>query len=126
MVGTNAKVASEGYDRESLALPGRQDELVAAVNPRTVVIVNSGSPVLMPWPNDASAVLLGAPGRHHGKIRSRALKALPGMACELVEYPTLPFRLAPLVGVRAMGKVGDTKACVHGNVLLRRLDAFRR
>jgi hypothetical protein len=48
VVGTNAKVASEGYDRESLALPGRQDELVAAVNPRTVVIVNSGSPVL-PW-----------------------------------------------------------------------------
>ena len=30
MVGTNAKAESEGYDRESLALPGRQDELVAA------------------------------------------------------------------------------------------------
>ncbi|CAH0278091.1 Thermostable beta-glucosidase B [Arthrobacter sp. Bi26] len=58
MVGTNAKVESEGYDRESLALPGRQDELVAAVNPRTVVIVNSGSPVLMLWRNDVSAVLL--------------------------------------------------------------------
>ena len=66
------------------------------------------------------------PGRHHGKIRSRALRAQPGMACELVEYPTVPFRWAPLVGVRAMGKVGDTKAGVHGNVLLRRLDAFRR
>lgn len=48
------------------------------------------------------------------------------MACELVEYPTLPFRWARLVGVRAMGKVGDTGADVHGNVLLRRLDAFRR
>ncbi|MCU1561538.1 beta-glucosidase [Mycetocola sp.] len=61
VVGTNAKVESEGYDRESLALPGRQDELVAAVaavNPRTVVVVNSGSPVLMPWRNDVSAVLL--------------------------------------------------------------------
>lgn len=61
VVGTNAKVESEGYDRDSLALPGRQDELVAAVaavNPRTVVVVNSGSPVLLPWRNDVSAVLL--------------------------------------------------------------------
>jgi beta-glucosidase len=62
VVGTNAKVESEGFDRTSLALPGRQDELVAAVaaaNPRTVVIVNSGSPVLMPWRDEVAAVLLG-------------------------------------------------------------------
>jgi beta-glucosidase len=62
VVGTNSKVESEGYDREDLDLPGRQDELVravAAVNPRTIVIVNSGSPVLMPWRDDVSAILLG-------------------------------------------------------------------
>lgn len=61
VVGTNSRVESEGYDRESLALPGRQDELVravAAVNPRTVVVVNSGSPVLLPWRDEVSAVLL--------------------------------------------------------------------
>ena len=61
VVGTNSKVESEGYDRTSLALPGRQDELVravAAANPRTVVVVNSGSPVLMPWRDDVAAVLL--------------------------------------------------------------------
>ena len=61
VVGTNAKVESEGFDRTSLALPGRQDELVravAAVNPRTVVIVNSGSPVLLPWRDEVSAILL--------------------------------------------------------------------
>jgi beta-glucosidase len=49
VVGTNAKVESEGYDRTTLALPGRQDELVravAAANPRTVVAVNAGAPVL--------------------------------------------------------------------------------
>ena len=58
VVGTNSRVESEGYDRESLALPGRQDELVravAAVNPRTVVVVNSGSPVLLPWRNEVAA-----------------------------------------------------------------------
>ncbi|HEY3439033.1 MAG TPA: glycoside hydrolase family 3 C-terminal domain-containing protein, partial [Actinotalea sp.] len=61
VVGTNAQVESEGFDRSGLGLPGRQDDLVravAAANPRTVVLVNSGSPVLMPWRNDAAAVLL--------------------------------------------------------------------
>ncbi|MFC6356482.1 glycoside hydrolase family 3 protein [Luethyella okanaganae] len=60
VVGTNSRVESEGYDRSSLALPGRQDELVrsvAAANPRTVVVVNSGSPVLLPWRGKVSAVL---------------------------------------------------------------------
>ena len=62
VVGTNSMVESEGFDRGTLALPGRQDDLVAAVaaaNPRTVVIVNAGSPVLMPWRDDVAAVLVG-------------------------------------------------------------------
>jgi beta-glucosidase len=62
VVGTNSVVESEGYDRASLALPGRQDDLVravAAANPRTVVLVNAGSPVLMPWRDHVAAVLVG-------------------------------------------------------------------
>jgi beta-glucosidase len=61
VVGTTAEVESEGFDRTSLALPGRQDELVRqviAANPGTVVVVNSGAPVLLPWAKDAAAVLL--------------------------------------------------------------------
>jgi len=61
VVGTTAEVESEGFDRTSLALPGRQDELVrkvAAANPRTVVVVNSGAPVLLPWSDQVAAVLL--------------------------------------------------------------------
>ncbi len=61
VVGTTEEVESEGYDRADLALPGRQDDLVRAVlaaNPRTVVVVNAGAPVLMPWLDDAPAVLL--------------------------------------------------------------------
>ena len=61
VVGTTAEVESEGFDRTSLALPGRQDELVrkvAAANPRTVVVVNSGAPVLLPWAGEVAAVLL--------------------------------------------------------------------
>lgn len=62
VVGTNSRVESEGYDRTSLELPGMQDRLVhavAAANPRTVVIVNSGSPVLMPWRDEVAATLIG-------------------------------------------------------------------
>ena len=61
VVGTNSQVESEGIDRENLRLPGRQDELVEAVvaaNPNTIVVVNSGSPVLLPWRKKVKAVLL--------------------------------------------------------------------
>lgn len=62
VVGTNDEWETEGHDRDAIALPGRQDELVArvaAVNPRTVVVVNAGAPVAMPWINDVGAVLIG-------------------------------------------------------------------
>ncbi|GAB1690092.1 beta-glucosidase family protein [Krasilnikovia sp. M28-CT-15] len=61
VVGTTEQVESEGFDRPSLVLPGRQDELVtqvAAANPRTVVVVNAGAPVLLPWADEVAAVLL--------------------------------------------------------------------
>lgn len=60
VVGTNDEVETEGLDRSSLDLPGPQDALVSAVaeaNPRTVVVVNAGSPVLMPWREEPPAVL---------------------------------------------------------------------
>ena len=59
--GSNGQWESEGHDRPDLSLPGRQRELVEAVldvNPRTVVVVNAGSPVEMPWAARAGAVLM--------------------------------------------------------------------
>ena len=59
VVGSSPAAESEGFDRPGLALPGRQDELVrrvAAVNPRTIVVVNAGMPVLMPWADRVAAV----------------------------------------------------------------------
>ena len=61
VVGLNNQWESEGYDRPDLSLPGRQRELVEAVlevNPKTVVVVNAGSPVEMPWAERAGAVLV--------------------------------------------------------------------
>ena len=59
VVGSGPASESEGFDRPGLALPGRQDELVrrvAAVNNRTIVVVNAGMPVLMPWADQVAAV----------------------------------------------------------------------
>jgi beta-glucosidase len=59
-VGTTAEWETENHDRPGMELPGRQDELVrrvAAVNERTVVVVNAGSPVDLSWADDVAAVL---------------------------------------------------------------------
>jgi beta-glucosidase len=77
VVGTTEEDECEGYDRESLALPGRQDELVravAAANPRTVVAVNAGSPVLMPWVTEVPAILMTwFPGQEAGNALADVL-----------------------------------------------------
>jgi beta-glucosidase len=77
VVGTSEDVESEGFDRTSLALPGRQDDLVravAAANPRTVVVVNSGAPVELPWRNEVSAVLVSwFPGMEFGNALADVL-----------------------------------------------------
>jgi beta-glucosidase len=84
VVGTTEEVESEGFDRASLDLPGRQDELVrrvAAANPRTVVVVNTGAPVLLRWAEAVPAVLLTLfPGQEYGNALADVLlgRAEPG------------------------------------------------
>jgi len=51
---------TEGRDVPNLSLPGNQDALIAAVvaaNPRTIVVLETGGPVLMPWLDQVPAVL---------------------------------------------------------------------
>ena len=77
VVGTTEEVESEGFDRATLSLPGRQDELVrrvAAANRNTVVVVNAGGPVLMPWADEVAAVLLAwFPGQEFGNALADVL-----------------------------------------------------
>ena len=57
MVGDNE---TEGTDRTSLALSGNQDalvEAVAAANPKTIVVLKSGAPVLMPWVGSVAGIV---------------------------------------------------------------------
>jgi len=51
---------SEGRDVPSLTLPGNQDQLVnavAAANPHTIVVLETGGPVAMPWIGQVSAAI---------------------------------------------------------------------
>ncbi len=63
-------VTSEGMDRTSISLPGDQDRLIAAVaaaNPRTIVVLHTAGPVLMPWlPKVAGVLEAWYPGQQSG------------------------------------------------------------
>jgi beta-glucosidase len=84
VVGSAPMTESEGFDRATLALPGRQDELVrrvAAASRRTVVVVNAGMPVLMPWAEQVAAVIYAwLPGQAMGAALADVLlgRAEPG------------------------------------------------
>ncbi len=70
VVGTDEAWESEGRDRKTVTLPGRQDELVekvAAANRRTIVVVNAGCPMDLPWVDRVAAVIYAwFPGQEFG------------------------------------------------------------
>jgi len=72
-----ADYSSETFDRPSLSLPGDQDALIAAVaaaNPRTIVVLHTSGPVLMPWLHQVGAVLEAwYPGEQDGAAAAALL-----------------------------------------------------
>lgn len=59
-VGRSGEWDTEGSDLASIVLPGRQNELISAVaraNPKTVVVLQTGGPVEMPWLGEVAAVI---------------------------------------------------------------------
>jgi beta-glucosidase len=63
-------LTAEGGDRTTLGLPGDQDRLVSRIakaNPKTVVVLNTGGPALMPWIDEVAAVVqVWYPGQEYG------------------------------------------------------------
>ena len=94
-VGASGEWDTEGQDRPHLDLPGRQDELiarVAAVNPRTVVVLQTGGPVAMPWLPQVAAVLQAwYPGQECGNAIADVLFGLLNPSGRLPQ--TFPVRL---------------------------------
>ncbi|WP_435059472.1 glycoside hydrolase family 3 protein [Streptomyces sp. bgisy060] len=138
VVATTERVESEGFDRKDLALPGRQDDLVravAAVNPNTVVVVNSGSPVELPWRGDVAAILLGwFPGQEGGAALADVLTGVeepggrlpttwPGTLAEVPVTEVAPtdgalhYAEGIAIGYRAWDKAGAVPAYPFGHGL---------
>lgn len=74
---TTRGTEGEGQDRPSMALPEGQDELirrVVAANPRTIVVLNNGTPVLMPWLRSVPALVEAwFPGQEGGQALAQVL-----------------------------------------------------
>jgi beta-glucosidase len=90
---------SEAFDRPSLSLPGDEDALitaVAAANPRTIVVLNTGGPVLMPWLGSVAGVLEGwYPGEEDGAAVAALLFGDVDPAGRLpITFPTSDGRAA--------------------------------
>jgi beta-glucosidase len=116
VVGSNGEWESEGHDRPDLSLPGRQRELIEAVieaNRRTVVVVNAGSPVEMPWADRAGAVLTTW---YPGEEGADALAAMVvGLAEPSGRLPiTIPARVED--GPAGLGVEGARYPGVDGRV----------
>ena len=101
VVGNDEAWESEGRDRKTVKLPGRQDELVervAAANPRTIVVVNAGCPMDLPWADRVAAVVYAwLPGQEFGNALADVLLGTsePGgrlpftIAAHASDYPSL-------------------------------------
>jgi beta-glucosidase len=118
VVGTDDDWETEGEDRTGLALPLDQDDLVAAVaaaNPTTIVVVNTGSPVTMPWLDAVPAVLqLWFPGQELGDA---LVDVLTGAVEPGGRLPTtFPRRLEDTPAYRHYPGEGDGRA-VYGEGL---------
>ncbi|KQM21613.1 beta-glucosidase [Novosphingobium sp. Leaf2] len=111
---------TEAQDPESMALPEKQDALidaVAAANAKTLVVLESGGPVLMPWVDRVPAVLSAwYPGQRGGEAIARILFGdvdpsgrLPITFPASVDQPprSEPAGLAELHAADARRKAGD-------------------
>ena len=107
VVGTDTVWESEGRDRKNTTLPGRQDELVrrvAAVNDNTIVVVNAGCPMELPWADEVQAIVYAwLPGQEFGHALADVLlgRAEPGgrmpvtIARAAADFPAYDTRPGP-------------------------------
>jgi beta-glucosidase len=119
VVGSGPATESEGFDRPGLALPGDQDELVrrvAAVNDRTIVVVNAGMPVLMPWADQVAAIgCCWLPGQAMGDALADVLlgRAEPGGRLP-VTIPVAEADCPVLHSVPEQGRLDYTEGLLIG------------
>jgi beta-glucosidase len=95
-VGRNGEWDTEGSDLPSIDLPGRQNELVAAIanaNPNTIVVMQTGGPVEMEWIGSVAALIQAwYPGQEAGNAIADVLTGAAEPSGRLPQ--TFPVRWA--------------------------------
>ena len=139
VVGNDEAWESEGRDRKTVTLPGRQNELVervAAANHRTVVVVNAGCPMDLPWADEVAAIIYAwFPGQEFGNALADVLLGVaePGgrlpvtLARRSADYPAydttpgpnedLEYREGVNVGYRGFDAAGVEPRFAFGHGL---------
>jgi beta-glucosidase len=139
MVGLPGIAESEGFDRDTLALPTQHDALVAAIaaaNPRTVVALSVGAPVLLPWRDTVAAIVvshLGGQGSGGGLVDAllgtvepagRLAETWPAAQSDVAADPFFPgddaqvhYREGVFVGYRHTTTAGVAPAFPFGHGL---------
>jgi beta-glucosidase len=111
------KVEGEGFDSADLALPWGQDaviEAVAAANPNTIVVLETGNPVTMPWREHVRAIVQAW---YPGQAGARAIaEILTGAVSPSGRLPvTFPADLdqTPRPELPGLGTPAETPTTIH-------------
>lgn len=124
IIGLPDRFESEGFDRSNIVMPAGHEALVTAVcdvNPRTVVVIQGGSPISLPWiarrdgekrsvAEPAAVLLAGLAGCRGGAALARLLLGEANPSGKLAE--TWPAKLEDTA-------LGDTFPDKSRNVLYR-------
>ena len=138
------RVEGEGYDQPDLSLPWGQDaviEAVAAANPNTIVVLETGNPVAMPWRDKVRAIAQAwYPGQAGGQAIAEVLTGevnpsgrlpltfpasldqhprpeLPGLGTEWGTPTTIEYKEGAEVGYRWFAQTGETPLYAFGHGL---------
>ena len=146
------RVEGEGFDNPDLALPWGQDaviDAVAAANPNTIVVVETGNPVAMPWRDSMRAIVEAwYPGQAGGRAIAEVLTGavnpsgrlpitfpadlaqtprpeLPGLGTPWGTPVTIEYAEGAEVGYRWFAKTGATPLYAFGHGLSYTSFAYR-
>jgi beta-glucosidase len=138
------RVEGEGYDLPDLSLPWGQDaviEAVAEANPNTIVVLETGNPVAMPWRDKVRAIVQAwYPGQAGGQAIAEILTGevnpsgrlpltfpasleqtprpeLPGLGTEWGTPTTIDYHEGAEVGYRWFAQTGETPLYAFGHGL---------
>jgi beta-glucosidase len=138
------RVEGEGFDSPDLSLPWGQDAVIAAVaatNPNTVVVLEAGNPIVMPWRDSVNAILQAwYPGQAGGQAIAEVLTGtvnpsgrlpitfpadlcqtprpqLPGLGATWGTATTISYTEGAEVGYRWFAKRGHTPMFAFGHGL---------